>query len=297
MRKYVMTGISLLLVFSVASNIFLLGRVGQMSKELKRNNNRISFIENNFEKAVNEIILVETSSKDENLLEEVKFNLSELTDKKAKKAMMNVEFKLKRMDPATKTYVSIESGEEEQFLKEIIPINDTTYRIEREISILRPLRVDLVIEKYGEKKLINLVLEDEMYKRFVGETQFELLDFDYKYQAESGNLLTSFSTKIRYTPLEDSEIQESYVAVEKNGIPVKVLPLEGHVEGQDRDSVFYSMEISDLKLLGMDGDQIVMAIILKEKNSFVHRYEFVKCQFEKGIENIKADNSPILTLK
>ncbi len=297
MRKNVIKVLTILLVLSILSNAYLLGWVGQMSRDLKQNISRISFMENNFDQAVKQLILEETASKEDDLLDEVKFNLSDLTDKKAKKAMIDIEFKLKRMDSTTRTYASIECGDGEPILMEIQPINDTTYRIEREICILEPVRVDLVIEKYGEKKLINLVLEDEIYQKFVGDSQFELSDFDYEYTADDGKLLASFSTEIRYTPRQDNKLEEAYVAVEKNGVTIKRVPLVVLPEIQKGESFLYGAKITDLELLGIEGDQILMAVILQERNSFIHRYEFAKCLFEKGEENIRVENTPILTLK
>lgn len=297
MRKNIIRGLAVILALSVISNIYLLGRVESLAKMLNKNIGRISFMENNFDEAVKELILEETASKDDNLLEDVKFTLSELTDTKAKKAMIDVEFKLKRMDSTTRTFVSIECGQEEPQLMEILPINDTTYRIEREICILQPLRVDLVIEKYGEKKLINLVQEDEMFKSFAGETQFELEGFEYDYNKENGQLFTSFSTRVLYTPKEGNKLAEASLIVEKNGITILNLPLESSSEGQSGENILYSKDILDLELLGMDGDDITMALILQEKNNFIHRFEFVKCQFEKGEEMIRAEIAPIVTLK
>ena len=254
-------------------------------------------MEKNFDKAVKELILEETVSKDNNLLEEVKFNISKLTDKKAKKAMIDIEFKLKTMDSTTRTFASIECGNEEPILMEIQPINDTTYKIEKEICILQPLRVDLVMEKYGEKKLVNLVLEDEMYSKLAGRTYFKLDNFDYKYKADSGVLLTSFTMNIRYIPLEDNKLQEAYVVVEKNGEILKSLALNVLPQVVKGESILYGIETTDLEIAGIDGEQITMAVVLQEKNSFIHRYEFMKGLFGKSEEDVRVENSPILTLK
>ncbi|NLB19303.1 MAG: hypothetical protein GX829_00320, partial [Clostridium sp.] len=295
MRKNVIKGLTLILLLSVVSNGYLFLNMRQMSKELQKNNNRIQFMENNFDQSVRNLIVEETKSKDSDILEDVKFIMSDMTDKQAKKAMIDVEFKLKRTDSTAKTYASVECGEEEPYLLEIFPINDTTYKIEREICLLQPLRIDLVIEKYGEKKLINLVTEDQMYKNFAGESNFNLMHFDYDYNQESKKILANFAAEIKYFPKVEKKLEAAYVSIEKNGVTINRLPLEIREGTVRNDSILYYVEAKDLEILGLEKDNIIIAVTLKEKNGFIHRYEFVKCYFEDGEENVVAESSPVLT--
>lgn len=297
MRKNMITGLILLLVLSIVSNGYLLITVGQMSKELKQNNNRVSYIEKSFDQSVRDLILEEAKSKDSDILEDVKFTVSDLTDPIEKKAMVDVEFKLKVMDSTENVYASIECGEEEPVLMEIRPVNDTTFKVEREICLLQPLRIDLVIEKYGEKKLINLITEEKLYEKFVGETDFNLVHFDYSYNALNKKIILNFATEIEYFPIDEMKLEEAYVSIEKNGVTINRLPLELRKDNSQGKTMDYFMEVYDLELLGLEKDEIKIAVILLEKNSFIHRYEFVKCFFEDGQENIVAESSPLLSLK
>lgn len=297
MRKNVINGLTLLLIFFMISTGYLFFKVDSLEKRLQHNQSRISFMENNFDGSVRDLILQETKNKDSDLLEDVKYTISELTDKKAKKAMVDLQFKLKRIDSTSKTYANIECGDEEPYLMEIIPVNDTTYKIEKEICLLKPLRVDLVIEKYGEKNLINVIAEKEMYTGYVGETNFKLNHFDYRYDEESKTLRTSFSTDISYLPKDGKKLEEAYVLIEKNGVILKSLPLEIIKEYSENEAMLYRMEINDLELLGLDQDEIIISAMLQEKSSFIHRYEFVRGYFEDGEVNIMTDNAPILILK
>ena len=298
MRKNIINGLTvLLLLLSLASNGYLLIKTRQMSKEVQKNNNRILFMEKNFDQSVRDLIVEETKVKDSDILEDVKFVMSDMTDKQEKKAMIEVEFKLKRTDSTAKTYASVECGKEEPILLEIFPINDTTYKIEREICLLEPLRIDLVIEKYGEKNLINLVTEDQMYKNFVGESNFNLMHFDYDYDQENNKISANFAAEVKYFPKVEKKLESAYVSIEKNGVTLNRLPLEIKDGSASTDSVLYDVEAKDLEILGSEKDEIIIAVILKEKNGFVHRYEFVECSFEDGEENIVTESSPLLTLK
>lgn len=297
MRKNIINVLTILLLLSMVTTGYLFYKVDSLEKKLGLNQSRISFMENNFDQSVRDLVLEETKNKDSDIIEDVKFTISELTDKKVKKAMVDLQFKLKRTDSTAKTYASIECGDEEPYLMEINPINDTTYKIEREICLLKPLRVDLVIEKYGEKNLINLLSEDQMYTSYAGETSFELVNFDYSYDKESKQLITSFSTDISYEPTDEMKLEAAYVLIEKNGITLKSFPLQIVEENSKNDVILYRMEINDLELVGLDKDEIVISAVLQEKNSFIHNYEFVKGYFDDGEANIIAENSPILILK
>lgn len=295
LTKKILIAISAILLLSIGGNIYLFSRVSEVNKLVLTNSNRLKYLEDNLDKTVSEVMNNEGSMHLQSLLEDVNWNVSDLISQEDKTAMLHIDFKLKNMDSTSKVYASIEIGKAPVELIEAHMLNDTTYTVDREINVLEPVRVDLVIEKYGEKRLENLVDEDEIYKTYITDTSFNLLDFTATYNKERGLLTASFDAEVLFAFKKDLELVRSELVILKNGVAVDKLALDKS-EVKYPDTIVYEKQVRDYKVEAKELDTLIFSVILKDKLGFTYRYDFSDFRIVDGEPVITTISMPELTL-
>lgn len=293
MNKQVRTVLSGFLIISMGFNIYLLSRVHEVNKQISSNTNRINYLEENMDNTI--IDVIKEDGYLDSILEDVNWSVSELMSEEEKTALLHIDFKLRTMDSTSKVYASIEAGDEEAYLVEAHLLNDTTYTIDQEISVLEPVRIDLVVEKYGEKRLENLVDEEEIYKTYIADTAFNLLDFDYDYNINSGILSASYGAEVIFASLKNLDLVRSDLVVEKNGVLIDKKPLIMS-SVKYPDAVVYENDVKDHEVEAKELDTLNFAVILKDKLGFTYRYDFASFKFINGAPVMTTTSLPELTL-
>ena len=294
MNKKAMTGMSVFLFFSIVLNAYLITEVRQMNKGISRNSNRLQYLEDNMDTAVEEA--VKSGGFAESLLEDVNWTVSELMGGDEKTAMLHIDFKLKSMDSTSKVYAAVETGDEEAVLVEAHLLNDTTYTVDREINVLEPVRIDLLVEKYGEKRLENLVDEEEIYRKYIADTAFNLLDFTSAYNEDTAQLRASYDAEVIFSTSKSIDLIQSDMVVEKNGIVLERIPMKTSDEKYP-DQLVYESHVHDLKIEANELDTIQFSVIMKDKQGFTYRYEFGSFRYINGDPVVTTIALPELTLK
>ncbi len=294
MNKKVLTLLAGILIISIGFNIYLFTRVDQVNKQIISNSNRLKYLEDNIDTTI--IDVIKEDGYLDSILEDVNWSVSDLISEEEKTALLHIDFKLRTMDSTSKVYASIEAGDEEAVLVEARLLNDTTYTIDREINVLEPIRIDLVVEKYGEKRLENLVDENEIYKTYIADTAFNLLDFDYDYNLSSGVLSASYGAEVIFTSSKNLDLVRSDLVVEKNGVLIDKKAL---VMSQTKypDAVVYENDVRDNKVEAKELDSLNFAVILKDKLGFTYRYDFASFKFQNGAPVMTTTSLPELSLK
>ena len=293
MIKKALTAMSVFLIFSIVLNVYLISEVNQVNNGVILNSNRLQYLENNIDSAVAEA--VENGGHVETILEDVNWTVSDLVDGEEKLAMLHIDFKLKSMDSTSKVYAALEAGDEEAILLEAHLLNDTTYTVDQEINVLEPIRVDLMVEKYGEKRLENLVDEDEIYKKYIADTAFNLLDFTSTYNDDTYELTASYNAEVVFSTSNNIEFVRSDMVVEKNGIVLDKMPLDIS-DVKYPDNMVYESHVHDFKIEAKELDTIQFAVILKDKLGFTYRYDFATFRYINGDPIVTTTAIPELTL-
>lgn len=291
--KHILTGVSVFLGISAILNFILFQSVMDANKQVDINTNRIQYLEDNIESIVVEAMKV--GGHVESLLEDVNWTISDLMNEEEKTALLHIEFKLKAMDPSARVYASIESGNEETILVEAHLLNDTTYSVDREVNVLEPIRIDLMVEKYGEKRIENLVNESELFKTYIADTSFNLLDFHSSYDEENEELNLAFSTELMISAKKDWELVRSEYVLEKNGVVME----RGNLSKSDAtipDVLVYEGGAGKLLVKASKLDQIKLAVVMKDKLGFTYRYDFTEFSHKDGEPVITTISMPELTL-
>lgn len=281
--KHIMTGVSVFLGLSIFLNMVLLQVVWSAKKQVTVNTNRIQYLEDNIDSLVEEAMKV--GGHVESILEDVNWTISDLVDEEAKTALLHIEFKLRSMDPSARVYASVEEGNQEAVLMEAHLLNDTTYTVDREVSVLDPIRIDLMVEKYGEKRIENLVNEPELYRTYIADTSFNLLDFNSTYNGEKEELQLAFSTELMISAKKDWELVQSEYILEKNGIVMERGDLR-RSEATIPDALVYEGGTESLSVKATKLDQIRLAVVMKDKLGFTYRYDFAEFSHRDGEEPV-----------
>ena len=291
--KKALAAMSVFLIFSIILNVYLVSEVKQLNKDVILNSKRLQYLENNIDNAVAEA--VENGGHVETILADVNWTVSDLIDDENKLAMLHIDFKLKSMDSTSKVYAALEIGDEEAVLLEAHLLNDTTYTVDQEINVLEPIRVDLMVEKYGEKRLENLVDEDEIYKKYIADTAFNLLDFTSNYNKDTYELTASYDAEVVFSTNNSIEFVRSDMVVEKNGIVLEKKPLEMS-DVKYPDKMVYESHVEDFKIEAKELDTIQFSVVLKDKLGFTYRYDFGTFRYVNGDPIITTTALPELTL-
>ena len=292
--KHILTGVSVFLGISILINLVLLQVVWSANKQVNINTNRIKYLEDNIDTLVEDAMKV--GGHVESILEDVNWTLSDLVDEEEKTALLHIEFKLRSMDSSARVYASIESGDQEAVLMEAHLLNDTTYSVDREVNVLEPIRIDLMVEKYGEKRIENLVNEPELYKTYIADTSFNLLDFNSTYNGEREELNLSFSTELMISAKKDWELVRSEYILEKNGVVME----RGDLSKSDTDipdALVYEGGVGSLSVKATKLDQIRLAVVMKDKLGFTYRYDFAEFSHKDGEPVVTTTSMPELTLQ
>ena len=293
LNKKVLALVSGILIISIGFNIYLFTKVDQVNRQLINNSNRLKYLEDNIDNTIVDVIKEDGYL--DSILEDVNWNVSELISEEDKTALLHIDFKLRTMDSTSKVYASIEAGDDEAVLVEAHLLNDTTYTVDREINVLKPVRIDLVVEKYGEKRLENLVDEDEIFKTYIADTAFNLLDFDYDYNLSSGVLSASYGAEVIFASMKNLDLVRSDLVVEKNGVLIDKKPM---IMSQVKypDAVVYENDVRNHTLEAKELDSLNFAVILKDKQGFTYRYDFASFKFMNGAPVMTTTSLPELTL-
>lgn len=294
MIKKALAVMSVFLIFSILLNIYLISEVNQVNKGVILNSKRLQYLENNIDSAVAEA--VKNGEHAETILEDVNWTVSDLVDGEEKLAMLHIDFKLKSMDSTSKVYAALEAGDAEAVLLEAHLLNDTTYTVDQEINVLEPIRVDLMVEKYGEKRLENLVDEDAIYKKYIADTAFNLLGFTSSYNKETYELTASYDAEVVFSTDNNIELVRSDMVVEKNGIVLEKMPLELS-DVKYPDNMVYESHVHNFKIEAKELDTIQFSVILKDKLGFTYRYDFGTFRYINGDPIVTTTALPVLTLK
>ncbi len=289
-----MIGISVILIFSIVLNVYLISEVNQVNKGIDLNSKKLEYFERNIDSVVAKAI--KNGGQTETILEDVNWTVSELKDGENKLAMLHIDFKLKSMDSTSKVYAALETGDKESILLEARLLNDTTYTVDEEINVLEPVRVDVLVEKYGEKRIENLVDEDEIYKKYIADTTFNLLDFTSNYNVETYELTASHDTEVVFSSNNNIELVRSDMVIEKNGVVIERIPMKISDVGNP-DNIVYESRIQNIKVEAKELDTINYVVILKDKLGFTYRYDFGTFRYMNGIPIVTTIPLPELTLK
>lgn len=291
--KHILTGVSVFLGISILINVVLLQVVWSANKQVNINTNRIKYLEDNIDTLVEDAMKV--GGHVESILEDVNWTISDLVDEEEKTALLHIEFKLRSMDSSARVYASIESGDQEAVLMEAHLLNDTTYSVDREVNVLEPIRIDLMVEKYGEKRIENLVNEPELYKTYIADTSFNLLDFNSSYNSEREELNLSFSTELMSSVKKDWELVRSEYILEKNGVVMERGDLSKS-NTEIPDAIVYEGSVGSLSVKATKLDQIRLAVVMKDKLGFTYRYDFAEFSHKDGEPVVTTISMPELTL-
>lgn len=291
--KNILTGMSAVLIFSVAVNMYMVKEIVAARRQVAINTNRIGYLEENIDSMVEEAM--KGGGHVESILEDVTWSVSDLVNEEAKTALLHIEFKLKTMDQSARVYASIESGKEEAVLMEAHLLNDTTYSVDREVSVLEPIRIDLLVEKYGEKRIENLVNEPELYKTYIADTSFNLLDFQSNYNESKEELSITFGTELMISAKKDWELVRSEYILEKNGVVME----RGELAKSDTeisDTIAYEGGARGLLVKATKLDEIRLAVVMEDKLGFTYRYDFAEFSHKNGEPVVTTITTPELTL-
>ena len=291
--KHILTGVSVFLGISILINVVLLQVVWSANKQVNINTNRIKYLEDNIDTLVEDAMKV--GGHVESVLEDVNWTISDLVDEEEKTALLHIEFKLRSMDSSARVYASIESGDREAVLMEAHLLNDTTYSVDREVNVLEPIRIDLMVEKYGEKRIENLVNEPELYKTYIADTSFNLLDFNSSYNSEREELNLSFSTELMSSAKKDWELVRTEYILEKNGVVMERGDLSKSTT-EIPDAIVYEGSVGSLSVKATKLDQIRLAVVMKDKLGFTYRYDFAEFSHKDGEPVVTTISMPELTL-
>lgn len=291
--KHILTGVSVFLGISILINVVLLQVVWSANKQVNINTNRIKYLEDNIDTLVEDAMKV--GGHVESILEDVNWTISDLVDEEEKTALLHIEFKLRSMDSSARVYASIESEDQEAVLMEAHLLNDTTYSVDREVNVLEPIRIDLMVEKYGEKRIENLVNEPELYKTYIADTSFNLLDFNSSYNSEREELNLSFSTELMSSAKKDWELVRSEYILEKNGVVMERGDLSKSTT-EIPDAIVYEGSVGSLSVKATKLDQIRLAVVMKDKLGFTYRYDFAEFSHKDGEPVVTTISMPELTL-
>ncbi|MBR0576148.1 hypothetical protein KCG48_07310 [Proteiniclasticum sp. BAD-10] len=294
-QKFIMALAGLLLV-SFCMNAYLLVAMNRVEKITTTNSNRLQYLEDNLEKAVYEVVSKENFPHENSMVEDLSWGLSDILDAQKKTSQLNLQFKLKNIDTSSNVFVSVETVEGLEELVEVQLLNETTYAFEKIISVLEPLRIDLVVEKYGEKRIENLVDETMLYRKFTGDSTMNLLDFSYKYNETTHELNTSFSSQVIFSALMDLSVVKADIVIEKDGLVLSRLPMEKTKSAAPENQI-YEGKVTNFKVLTQDPEIVDFTILIEDSKGFVYRYNFAKFRFISGEAVMQTNYLPELSMK
>jgi len=266
------------LAISILSNIALLFYMNKIKDISSLNVQKLNYLENSIDDSISKAIgdHISEMQKQSSSLEGVNWTISDMIIKNEKMATFTLDFKLKNIDTTSNIYVSIESGTKEAELIKAEPINETTYEISKVVSVLEPVSVDLIIEKYGDKYVENILDGVYVYTKFIGESSVNVSNFKYGYDQKTGEIKSSYTLESNFNGNENVSLKSADIIILKNGVPIDKIPIENLPNTSNSYQTTYNYETENYKSNLLNHDLIDFSVIFVDQNNFNYIYSFAK---------------------
>lgn len=266
------------LAISILSNIALMFYMNKIKEVSSLNMQKLNYLENNIDESITKAIgdHISEMQKQSSSLEDVNWTISDIIMENEKMAMFTLDFKLKNVDLTSNIYVSFESGTKEAELIKAEPINETTYEISKLVSVLEPVSLDLIIEKYGDKSVENILDGVFVYSKFIGESSVTVSNFKYGYDQKTGEIKSSYHLESNFNGNENVTLKSADIIIFKNGVPIEKIPIEKLPNTSNSYQMTYSYEADHYKSNLSNQDIIDFSLIFVDQNNFNYIYSFAK---------------------
>jgi len=266
------------LAISILSNIALMFYMNKIKDISSLNMQKLNYLENNIDESISDAIgdHINEMQKQSSSLEDVNWTISDIIIENEKMATFTLDFKLKNIDRTSNIYVSFESGTKEAELIKAEPINETTYEISKVVSVLEPVSLDLIIEKYGNKSVENILDGTFIYSRFIGESSVNVSNFKYGYDQKTGEIKSSYTLESNFNGNENVTLKSADIIILKNGIPIEKIPIEKLPNTSNSYQTTYNFEAENYKSNLSNKDIIDFSVIFVDQNNFNYIYSFAK---------------------
>lgn len=266
------------LAISILSNIALVFYMNKIKDISSLNMQKLNYLETSIDESISNAIgdHISEMQKQSSSLEDVNWTISDMILENEKLATFTLDFKLKNVDLTSNIYVSFESGAKEAELIKAEPINETTYEISKVVSVLEPVSVDLIIEKYGDKSVENILDGAYVYTRFIGESNVKVLNFKYGYDQKTGEVKSSYSLASNFNGNENVALKSADIIILKNGVPIEKIPIEKLPNTSNSYQTTYNYEAENYKVNLSNQDLIDFSVIFVDQNNFNYIYSFAK---------------------
>lgn len=266
------------LAISMLSNIAMLFYMNKIKDISALNRQKLNYLESNINESITKAVgdKITEMQKQSSSLEDVNWTISDMALENDKMATFKLDFKLKNIDLTSNIYVSFESGTKEAELIKAEPINETTYEISKTISVLEPVSLDLIIEKYGNKSVENILDEARIYEKFIGDSGVKVSDFTYGYDQKTGEIKSSYTLESNFNGNENVTLKSSDLIILKNGVPIERIPLEKLPNTSNSYQTTYNYKAQNYKSNLSNGDTIDFSVIFVDQNNFNYVYSFAK---------------------
>lgn len=242
------------------------------------NRQKLNYLESNINESISKAVgdKINEMQKQSSSLEDVNWTISDMVLDNGKVATFKLNFKLKNIDLTSNVYVSFESGTKEAELIKAEPINETTYEISKTISVLEPVSLDLIVEKYGNKSVENILDEACIYEKIIGESSVQVSDFTYGYDQKTGEIKSSYALESNFNGNENVTLKSSDLIILKNGVPIERIPMEKLPNTSNSYQTTYHYKAQNYKSNLSNGDIIDFSVIFVDQNNFNYIYSFAK---------------------
>ena len=266
------------LAISILSNIALMFYMNKIKDISALNMQKLNYLESNMDESIAKAIgdHISEMQKQSSSLEDVNWTISDIVLENEKLATFKLDFKLKNIDQTSNIYVSFESGDKEAELIKAEPINETTYEISKVISVLEPVSLDLIVEKYGNKSVENILDGACIYEKFIGESRVNVSNFKYGYDQKTGEIRSSYTLESNFNGNENVTLKSSDIIILKNGVPIEKIPIEKLPNTSNSYQTAYTYEAENYKSNLSNGDTIDFSLIFVDQNNFNYIFSFAK---------------------
>ncbi len=266
------------LAISILSNIALMFYMNKIKDISALNMQKLNYLESNMDESIAKAIgdHISEMQKQSSSLEDVNWTISDIVLENEKLATFKLDFKLKNIDQTSNIYVSFESGDKEAELIKAEPINETTYEISKVISVLEPVSLDLIVEKYGNKSVENILDGACIYEKFIGESHVNVSNFKYGYDQKTGEIKSSYTLESNFNGNENVTLKSSDIIILKNGVPIEKIPIEKLPNTSNSYQTAYTYEAENYKSNLSNGDTIDFSLIFVDQNNFNYIFSFAK---------------------
>jgi len=266
------------LAISILSNIALLFYMNKIKDISSLNVQKLNYLENSIDDSISKAIgdHISEMQKQSSSLEDVSWTISDMITENEKMVTFTLDFKLKNIDTTSNVYISIESGMKKAELIKAEPINETTYEISKVLSVLEPVSLDLIIEKYGDKYVENILDGAYIYTKFIGESDVTVSNFKYGYDQKTGEIKSSYSMESNFNGNENISLKSADIIILKNGVPIEKIPIEKLPNTSNSYQTTYNYMAENYKSNLLNQDIIDFSVIFVDQNDFNYIYSFAK---------------------